>query len=183
MPTYRGVSVELHSQFDIETFPEIHPREQSYYDRRGIAYDAPLFTDERSSTCNVYVPVFAGSQFWICYQVDPPIPDSQYFVFKLFIDGSQIVNWSCGKQQRWRGKTMFGLFELPEGEGDDGKKRIEKRVFRFSAADQGGPVVGAFDQNAYMEIRVHRARGRKRIAREVEPYVSTPHSKGVSGIE
>lgn len=76
---------------------------------------------------------------------------------------------------------MFGLFE--HREGDDGKRRAGKRVLRFASADTAGEVVDAFDPNAYMEIRVHRAHGRKRIARDVEPYEVTPHAKTVSGIE
>jgi hypothetical protein len=181
MPTYRGVTIELHSQFDIETFPEYQPRQQSYYDKRGIAEKVPPLMDEETSTCNVYVPVFAGSQFWISYIVEPPVPDDQYFVFKLFIDGSQIVNWSCGKKEQWKGKTMFGLFQ--QQDGSDGKRRIEKRVFRFTSTDRADTVADAFGPDAYMEIRVHRARGRKRIAREVEPYESTSHGKTASGIE
>jgi hypothetical protein len=185
MPAYRGIDIELHSQFDVETFPEYSPRPQSYYDERGITEIAPLFVDSQTSTCSVYVAVFPGSQFWISYAITQPPADDHYLLFKLFINGIPIVNWSCGKSDGWKGKTMFGLYERRDG--DEGKKRVERRVLCFATPDEEDgerkDVTNAFDPDAHMEIRIFRAHGRKRIAREFEDYATTRHAKYGRGIE
>lgn len=185
MPTYRSINIQLHSQFDIEALPEYIPRPQSYYESQGIIATLPSLVDDRTSTCCVYVPVLPGSQFWISYSVSPPVPDEQHFLFKLFINGALIVSWSCGKNEKWKGKTMFGLFKGEDGNG--GKKRIEKRALSFTSPDhedgEWRDVENAFDPDAYMEIRVCRAHGRKRIGRELEEYSKTPYGENVRGIE
>lgn len=71
---------------------------------------------------------------------------------------------------------MFGLFESPEDE--DGKRRIEKRVLCFTTKD----TVDIFDETARVEIRVHRADGRKRVERQTEEYKYTEHAKTGKGI-
>ena len=185
MPTYRGISVELRSQFDVEALPEYFPRPQAYYTARGVSAPVPDVFDETGSTCSVYVPVLPASQFWINYYVSPPVPQHQFFLFKLFINGAHIVSWSCGKDNAWKGKTMFGLYEREQGE--DGKKRIEKRALCFTTPDkvdgEWKDVNDAFDAHAYLEIRLHRASGRKRVARELEEYKETSHGAQRRGIE
>lgn len=185
MPTYRSISIKLHSQFDIEPFPEYIPRSRDYYIARGIPTPAetPLFDDEANSTCSVYVPVFANSQFWLSYAVHPPVPEDQYFLFKLYINGAHIISWSTDKDDKWKGKTMFALFE---GEDDQGRMRVEKRVLCFAApAAQDGKwddVIGCFDERACLEVRVHRALGRSRVERQVKEYRMTEHGKNERGI-
>jgi hypothetical protein len=184
MPNYRSINVALHSQFDIETFPEYAPQPQEYYAQRGIAGKVPPLIDEKTATCSVYIPVFPGSQFWISYSVSPPVPDDQQFLFKLFINGAHVVSWSAGRAQDWKGKTMFGLYEK---ECEDGKKRVEKRVLCFTPPDkktkQWTDVIDAFDEDAYMEIRVHRAHRSKRIERDIKEFKDTEHGKRQRGIE
>jgi hypothetical protein len=184
MPTYRSINVELHSQFDVETIPEYCPRSQSYYAKQGVTATVPDLVDDANSTCSVYIPVLPGSQFWISHSISPPVPEDQLFLFKLFINSTYIVSWSCGKTEGWKGKTMFGLFER---EAEEGHKRIEKRALHFTAPEQDGgewkDVEDAFDENAFMEIRVHRAHGRKRIEKEVETYATTEHAKTERGIQ
>ncbi|KAF2651996.1 hypothetical protein K491DRAFT_605768 [Lophiostoma macrostomum CBS 122681] len=184
MPTYRGINIELHSQYDIETLPEYYPPSQEYCDRNGVDAQVPALVDDATSTCSVYVPVFPGSQFWINYSVSPPVPEDQQFLFKLFINEEHIVSWSCSKDEEWKGKTMFGLYEKDDEGG--GRKRIEKRVFCFTPPDRRDgewkDVTDPFDMQACVEICVHRAHARKRIAREVEQYASTPHAREPRGI-
>jgi hypothetical protein len=184
MPKYRGVNIELHSQFDIETFPEYRPRLQDHYTEQGISGKVPSFTDEKTATCSVYIPVLPGSQFWIGYSVSPPVPEDQQFLFKLFINSAHIVSWSTDKEQNWKGKTMFGLYERECG---DGRKRVEKRVLCFTPPDpktkQWNDVSDAFDEESYMEIRVYRAHASKRTERQVEEYKDTAHGKSRRGIE
>ncbi|KAH7402373.1 hypothetical protein DE146DRAFT_788060 [Phaeosphaeria sp. MPI-PUGE-AT-0046c] len=185
MPTYRSINISLRSQFEIQTLPEYHPLPQAHYTARGIPYTVPKPIDDASSTCSVYVPVYPGSTFWITYSVSPPVPDGHYFLFKLYIDGAHVVSWSTGKEEGWKGKTMFGLFERAE-EGE-GKRRVEKRVLCFASegldGGEGDVEEGAFDEEMRMEIRVHRAHGRKRVERELEMYGGTEHAAEARGIE
>ncbi|KAF1834758.1 hypothetical protein BDW02DRAFT_630140 [Decorospora gaudefroyi] len=181
---YRSIEIALHSQFDIETLPEYYPDPREHYVARGITGFTPELVDDRSSTCSVYVPVLAGSTFWIGYSVSPPVPDGHYFLFKLYINGAHTMSWSTGKEEHWQGKTMFGLFETPEDE--DGKKRIEKRILCFTPPNSkdkaGSAVADMFDEKARVEIRVHRANGRKRIERQTQEYSKTQHAKDGKGI-
>lgn len=184
MPKYRSINISLHSQFDVETLPEYDPLPQEYYTERGVAYIAPKPIDDATSTCSVYVPAYPGSTFWIAYCVAPPVPDGHYFLFKLYIDGAHVVSWSTGKAEAWKGKTMFGLYERPEDE--EGKRRVEKRVLCFtSEEDELEREIGeaTFDQKRRMEIRIHRAHGRKRMERHLETYSATEHASSPRGIE
>ena len=56
------------------------------------------------------------------------------------------MSWSTGREEGWRGTSMFGLFAAGEGRG------LEKRVLCFGAGGEEGCV----------EVRVHRAGGRRR---------------------
>ena len=79
---------------------------------------------------------------------------------------------------------MFGLFESPEDEY--GRKRIEKRVLCFTSPSRrdktGKGSADMFDDTARVEVRVHRANGRKRIERQAEEYGRTAHAKNEKGI-
>ncbi|KAF2202396.1 hypothetical protein GQ43DRAFT_439732 [Delitschia confertaspora ATCC 74209] len=175
MPSFRSINLELRSQFDIDTFPEYYPptpksEEGGNNCSKGIA--ALKAVDDDASTCNVYIPAFPGSHFWINYSISPPIPDvTAYFLFKMYIDGTHVVSWSCGKEDNWSGKTVFVLHEKADSSSD--KKRIEKRFFCFSTLDKMGGkrkknAVNGYDSSNFVEITVHRARGRKRIPRQLE---------------
>jgi hypothetical protein len=185
MPIYRSINIALHSQFDVETLPEYYPLPQEHYASRGVAQTVPKLIDDASSTCSVYVPVFPGSTFWIGYSISPPVPEGHYFLFKLYINGAHIVSWSCGGDEGWKGKTMFGLYERAEDEY--GKKKVEKRVLSFTSPynnDQTwDDVQDPFDEKMCMEIKVHRAHRRKKVEREMEEYDRTQHGKNAKGIE
>jgi hypothetical protein len=185
MPIYRSINVALHSQFDLETLPEYYPLPQEHYTSRGVTQTVPKLIDDASSTCSVYIPVLPGSTFWIGYSISPPVPDGQYFLFKLYINGAHIVSWSCGGEEGWRGKTMFGFYERAEDE--DGKKKVEKRVLSFTAASNEDrawdDVRDPFDEKMCMEIKVHRAHRRKRVERDMAVYDQTRHAKNAKGIE
>jgi hypothetical protein len=182
---YRSIDIGLHSQFDIETLPEYRPEPRGDYTARGIAGFTPEHIDENSSTCSVYIPALPGSTFWIGYSVSPPVPAGHYFLFKMLINGAQVMSWSTSKEEGWKGKTMFGLFECPD-EGDV-KKRFEKRVLCFAPSNRKemgrNDTVDMFDETARVEIRVHRAKGRKRIERQAEEYGKTQHAKNGRGIK
>lgn len=185
MPTYRSISLSLHSQFDIETFPEYAPEPKQNYLARGITGFVPKLIDDTASTCSVYVPVLPGSTFWISYAVEPPVPAGHYFLFKLYINGNYIVSWSAGQEDAWAGTTMFGMYE--SSDSDESKKRVEKRVFSFTPPDtkdrKWKDVADIFDETARIEIKVHRASARKRVERVLEAYDQTPHAGNVRGIK
>lgn len=185
MPAFRSIRFKLYSQFGAERIPELQPLPQEHYTSQGIIRTVPKLVDEASSTRSVYIPVLPGSVFWISYAVSPPVPDGHYFLFKLYINGTHIVSWSTGKEEEWKGWTMFGLYERPEDE--EGKRRVEKRVLSFTAPfKQGQPwddVKDPFADNMRMEIRVHRAHGRARIEREMGEYGKTEHAQDAKGIQ
>ncbi|KAF2621261.1 hypothetical protein BU25DRAFT_416282 [Macroventuria anomochaeta] len=180
MPTYRSINIALHSQFDIETLPEYFPppSSPSLDSSLNLAPSIPPLIDDTTSTCSIHVPVLPGSQFWIAYSVSPPVPEGHYFLFKLYIDGERVVSWSTGKEDGWMGQTMFGLFQSEGGHGGVGeKRRVEKRVLCFSAPDRKGRM-----KDGCVEIRVHRANGRKRAEREVGVFEETKLAKKEGGI-
>lgn len=183
MPNYRSINIALHSQFDVETLPEYYPAPKATYIARGITGFIPERTSDDTSTCSVYIPVLPGSTFWIGYSIAPPVPNGHYFLFKLYINGAHIMNWSTGKEENWRGKTMFGLFERADDE--EGKRRVEKRVLSFTPPDKDRiwkDVIDMFDEKACVEIKVHRAHGRKRVQRKMEEYKVTQHAKYGRGV-
>ncbi|KAF1924001.1 uncharacterized protein M421DRAFT_404251 [Didymella exigua CBS 183.55] len=170
MPTYRSINIALHSQFDMENLPEYYPATSPFAPALDHPTMAPLINDS-TATCSVYIPALPGSQFWIVYSVSPPVPEGHYFLFKLYVDGEHVVSWSTGSENRWMGKTMFGLFDAGNG------KTVEKRVLCFSAPDKEGRV-----KDGSMEIRVHRASGRRRVEREMDVYGKTGHATNAGGI-
>ncbi|CAO2653332.1 Nn.00g027430.m01.CDS01 [Neocucurbitaria sp. VM-36] len=184
MPNYRSINIALHSQFDVETLPEYYPAPRGDYLDRGITGFTPELISDDTSTCSVYIPVLPGSTFWISYSVSPPVPDGHYFLFKLYINGAHIVSWSAGREESWKGKTMFGLYERLEEE--EGKMKVEKRVLCFTPPNKSdgkwNDVTDVFDESACVMIKVHRANGRKRREREMEEYDKTQHARDVKGV-
>ncbi|ORX90923.1 hypothetical protein BCR34DRAFT_299306 [Clohesyomyces aquaticus] len=166
MPTHRGVSVALCSQWEAQPMAEYEPIPQDYYDNLNIPGVVPQHINEETATRCVYVLVQPRCQFWLTYSIAPPVPEEQGFLFKLYINNAPIVNWSCGKDEDWYGTTMFGLYEKDQ----DGKKRYEKRMFFFTGPGNGEDtwkgVTDPFDMDACVEVRVHRTHGRMRIPRE-----------------
>ena len=79
------------------------------------------------------------------------------YYFKLSLNGDHVASWGCGKQEEYAGKTMFGLYRGAEG-------GIERRAFSF--AEQDGPGKGPHGE--MMEIKVYRAKGRKKITPEFD---------------
>ena len=68
---------------------------------------------------------------------------------------------------------MFGLFACPGGRG------VERRVLTFGPVSGGMPEPGSFDD--FMEVRVYRSRGRRRVIPEVNEYQITGMQGSVSG--
>jgi hypothetical protein len=147
MPTYRGITLTLHSQFDILPLPEY-----------AIPPGSPLTTTEDADLPHVLAPFLPGSHFWLSYAIAPPVPASQFFLFKMRINGKKVVSWCAGSEEGYEGKVVCGLFE-----GGDGSW-VERRAFRFAIDGCEGESGGC------IEVNVHRASGRRRVPRRMESW-------------
>ncbi|KAI9817643.1 MAG: hypothetical protein M1832_004647 [Thelocarpon impressellum] len=152
MPTYRSITLSLVSQYDILTIPEFPPPPS--------ALPAAL-----TSLVQTYIPTYPSSQFWLTYSIAGPHPPGLLYYFKLFLNGAHVISWGVGEEERFRGKTVFALFDAGDGLWSAAGRRtrlLEKRAFCF------GPDG---DDEGAMEVRVFRAGGRKkeRISSAVRP--------------
>lgn len=76
---------------------------------------------------------------------------------------------------------MFALYESPEDK--DAKKRVEKRALFFAPKGEGENTVLGIGPTAFVEVRVHRANGRRREVRRLEEFSKTFHGQHGHGIE
>ena len=185
MPTYRGISITLQSQYDALTIPEFPPpliqltpspgRSGAQHSSANPHKLSHVSSDEPASTgtAEVYVPIYAGSQFWISYTCPTPCPVVKYYFFKLFYQDQCLVSWGAGADVKWSGKVMYGIFD--GGTDFEGRQVLEKRAFSFAKPDKG------VDQEADFEIRVFRSKNRKREPLKSEKYEGL--EAGESGIE
>ncbi len=133
MPTYKGINLILHSQYDAVTIPE----------RSSPAPDNNLI--------EIAVPNLPHSQFWLSYVCEPPRDDSfSFYFFKLFVQHRCVLSWGSGPNERWTGKTVFGFSDA--GTDFEGRRVVAKTGFFFPA----------FSDGEGLEVRVFRARARKR---------------------
>jgi hypothetical protein len=91
--------------------------------------------------------------------------DSQWFYFKLFMNGRHITSWGTDVRTKPSGQVMRGLFEPSErwnykNEGTVFKNMgTEARPFFFgNEEEEKSPA----DDGGLIEVLVFRARGRKR---------------------
>ncbi|KAI9720845.1 MAG: hypothetical protein M1812_002684 [Candelaria pacifica] len=166
MPTYRGISLSLISQFDILALPEYAPPTTSLTSLDSTSLpENPTLLVESQALVSVYSPTYASSQFWLRYSISPPYSASLYY-FKLYLNNKLFVSWGCGEQEGYCGKTIFGLFD--SGESWMGTSGVEKRVLYFAREKDEALTAETTDLGDIMEVRVFRARGRKRIRKSVE---------------
>lgn len=155
-------------------------------DGESVAPSALAYSP-KSPVVEVYTPTYPGSQFWISYAASkttlvpvaaagqdmqqlPAATATGFLYFKLFVDGTSVVSWGVGENQGWKGKTMWGLCKGSAGaETWEGFGTLEKRGLFFAARDEVSQEV---EGGACLEIRVYRARGRKRVDCAVKPLVN-----------
>ena len=169
MVTFRSISIELRSQYDLLVIPEFAPR----VSEDGSTSSLNLKDGETSHT-SVFIPIYSSSQFWLCYAISPPLPPASYFYFKLIIDGVHVVSWGCGKEDDYKGKTMYGLFENKKASGQ--RPDIVKRAFFFSRFGMKNEAADPSENNRLMEIKVFRSSGRKKDHSAVDRF--TKSSRG-----
>ena len=169
MPTFRGISITLQSQYDALTIPEFPPPSTPFtpspkrpdgtpgsinsFKTTNAPTNAPT-GEALHGIAEVYVPIYSGSQFWINYTCPAPCPAVKFYYFKLFYQDQCLLSWGSGSEDKWSGKVMFGIFDV--GTDFEGRQVLEKRAFSFSKAERGG------DEAGDLEIRVFRAKERKR---------------------
>jgi len=224
MPSLRGITIHLHSQFDVLTLPEYasslpppaapspplrhlsrhvsHGRSQNdaYGDSPisddGFAFDRPLDVPE-DRIADVYVLVYPLSQFWIGYEIDlreimevsaeeegtrgllsryelDGRDEVKFVYFKLLVNGQQTVEWGVRARRSGieeeeglrKGKVMFALFQRR----DKQIKALEKRGFFFQGRvgddEDDDDEVDCKEEEGVIEVRVYRARGRRRVGRK-----------------
>lgn len=161
MPTYRSITISLVSQFDIMSIPEYAPPTAPKHSTPNL----PVLINPEHSLVSVYIPTYPSSQFWISYSISPPHPPRALYYFKLFLHGSCVVSWGCSEEDGYRGRTMFAMFDT--GEIDKDQALLERRALSF-----GVETVNATDTK-FMEIKVYRSKGRKRIQPQVRGFRET----------
>ncbi|MDI1486748.1 MAG: hypothetical protein OHK93_006009 [Ramalina farinacea] len=161
MPSYRSITLSLRVPANCKEVAEYEPPPPTSYHppstNQANIHDpfvSPPVTllDVPRSIVSVYTLIHDNSNFWLQYSIAPPYPPNALYYFKLFISGTEVASWGCGEEDGWRGCTMWGIFA-----GDDG--RMERRDFFWGKQTDGG--------TSLMEVRVFRARGRKRVVPEV----------------
>ncbi|PBP19276.1 hypothetical protein BUE80_DR009507 [Diplocarpon rosae] len=184
MPIHRGIAISIVSQVELKTHPEFPHPESSQFTyrspdlRRGPpkAFDwtPPSASSDskadrllgRQSVVSVYIPSLPATRFWIRYNiVEAAITHSEWFYFKLFMNGRHITSWGTNARTRPSGQVMRGLFEPSDRwnykhEGIVFKNMgTEARLFIFGHEDEKR---SAASDGGLIEVMVFRARGRKR---------------------
>ena len=146
MPEHKGIHIALVSQYDAKLIPEHHsPNESDNDDER----------EDDIQTVDTYISNYAASQFWIRYACDMSTQglETRFFYFKLYVAGTFAVAWGCGAQEEWEGKTLF----VPK---DVGREKLGLFFPRDIAQTSQAPA---------LEIRVYRAKARRRQERRYAP--------------
>jgi hypothetical protein len=176
MPKCGGIHVNLHTPFSIGGVPKYPPTKDT-----PSGSSIKQHRDESRGCVSVYIPIIYRSLFWLSYNVDKPPtkPPGVFYVFKLLINGREVVTWCCGEEEQWKGKTMFGLYDSGK-ENTVGGAGMEKRFFKFKEEEspvQEGQNGG--EQERCIELRVCRANVKIRAPREMERLEALPENSGV----
>ncbi|KAG4435570.1 hypothetical protein IFR05_008950 [Cadophora sp. M221] len=184
MPTHRGIKISVVSQLELKLHPEFpHPESSQFtYRSPDLRKGAAKFADwtppsassdskadrllGRQSVVSVYIPSMPATRFWIRYNiVEAAATHSEWFYFKMFINGRQITSWGTNAKTKPNGQVMRGLFEPSDRwnykhEGTVFRNMgTEIRPFIFGHEEKGG---SAAKEGGLIEVMVFRARGRKR---------------------
>lgn len=115
-----------------------------------------------------------GAQFWINYCVErEPDPPGHLYFFKLYMNGRHITSWGINPRKKSNGQVEKALYEPSErwDYEDDGtvmkQSGIEARYFHFVG---GHPEKSVAEDGGLIELRVFRAKGRKRRAARLDQY-------------
>lgn len=146
MPEHRGIQIALVSQYDAMLISEHLSPDESDDDARR---------ESENRIVDAYISNYAASQFWIRYACDMSTQESEtrFFYFKLYVNETFAVAWGCGAQDEWEGNTLF----VPK---DVGREKLGLFFPRDIKGTSQGPA---------LEIRVYRAKARRRQERQYTP--------------
>ncbi|KAH9223987.1 hypothetical protein DL95DRAFT_484827 [Leptodontidium sp. 2 PMI_412] len=184
MPTHRGIKISVVSQLELKLHPEFpHPESSQFtYRSPDLRKGAAKFADwtppsassdskadrllGRQSVVSVYIPSMPATRFWIRYNiVEAAATHSEWFYFKMFMNGRHITSWGTNAKTKPSGQVMRGLFEP----SDRWNYKHEGTVFRNMGTEVRPFIFGheekdcsAAKDGGLIEVMVFRARGRKR---------------------
>lgn len=108
---------------------------------------------------------FPATRFWMRYNIAEAATHSEWFYFKLFMNGRHITSWGTNAKTKPSGQVMRGLFEP----SDRWNYKYEGTVFRNMGTEARPFIFGyenkersAAKDGGLIEVMVFRARGRKR---------------------
>ncbi|TEY80430.1 hypothetical protein BOTCAL_0038g00290 [Botryotinia calthae] len=184
MPAHKGIKLQIISQWELKMHPEFPHPESTQFTFRSPKLDKEAFEGHghspatksndskadrllgrQSSIISVYIPSASGSRFFIRYNVGGAADQGPWFYFKLYMNGRHVTSWGTNTKNRPSGQVMRALFEpgiewdYKEGKTTYKNPGTEYRPFFFS--QENGDCAAA-DDGGLLEIRVFRARGRKR---------------------
>ncbi|KAH7395812.1 hypothetical protein BKA64DRAFT_745977 [Cadophora sp. MPI-SDFR-AT-0126] len=183
MPTHRGIKISVVSQLELKLHPEFPHPESSQFTyrspdvRKGTAayadWTPPSASSDskadrllgRQSVVSVYIPSIPATRFWMRYNIAEAATHSEWFYFKLFMNGRHITSWGTNAKTKPSGQVMRGLFEP----SDRWNYKYEGTVFRNMGTEARPFIFGYEDEErsaakdgGLIEVMVFRARGRKR---------------------
>ncbi|KAF6836109.1 hypothetical protein CMUS01_05535 [Colletotrichum musicola] len=184
MPSFRGLNISVVPGPDDESFPELPHPDSSSVCLRGLhsmnsissLASSPQSTPVKfKPTVSVYIPSTPGAQFHIRYSINNPPNGAQYLLFRMLMNGRQVVSWGIPSQVIPSQIVSHALYE-PDNKWqyrESGvtykREGVEKRYFYFaplleqtSAAMDGGVI----------DVQVFRCKGRKRRAPELSRFRS-----------
>ncbi|KAK6605363.1 hypothetical protein H4I95_05169 [Botrytis cinerea] len=184
MPAHKGIKLQIISQWELKMHPEFPHPESTQFTFRSPKLDKEAFEGHghspatkssdskadrllgrQSSIISVYIPSASGSRFFIRYNVGGAAHEGPWFYFKLYMNGRHVTSWGTNTKNRPSGQVMRALFEpgiewdYMEGKTTYKNPGTEYRPFFFSRENE---ACAAADDGGLIEIRVFRARGRKR---------------------
>ncbi|KAF5873458.1 uncharacterized protein Bfra_004918 [Botrytis fragariae] len=192
MPAHKGIKLHVISQWELKMHPEFPHPESTQFTFRSPKLDKEAFEGHghspatksndskadrllgrQSSIISVYIPSASGSRFFIRYNVGGAADQGPWFYFKLYMNGRHVTSWGTNTKNRPSGQVMRALFEpgvewdYKEGKTTYKNPGTEYRPFFFSQED--GDCAAA-DDGGLIEIKVFRARGRKRRNPQLAQY-------------
>ena len=144
MVKFRGIEINVISQFDICKLPEFAATTSAHADPFQVAPQPSYPT----ATC--CVPIYPGSQIWFEYTVGGPHPTGAIYFFKLIVNDVVVTSWDCTANQGFHGKMMYNLVS-------EGKRMIKRQALRF------GDGIGNGQGEDVVQINVYRVEKRVRI--------------------
>ncbi|KIW73174.1 hypothetical protein PV04_01312 [Phialophora macrospora] len=162
MVKFRGVEINVISQFDICKLPEYAATASNDTDpfRTTDRSDDHLAPSYPTATC--YIPIYPGSQIWFEYTIDGPHPAGASYFFKLFVNDATVTSWDCTARHGFQGKMMYNLVH-------EGRGQVKRQALKF------GDGIGDGQGEDVVRFHIYRIERRVRV-REIEEGIGRVNS-------